>query len=94
MGRCYEFGKGTEKNYRKAFEYYMQCQKKGYNKAQYQVGRCYENGIGVEIDYQQALKNYKQLFQTNPDKSNFVLGNRFAEGKIVKKNNKIAFEYY
>jgi TPR repeat protein len=44
---CYETGKGTPKDLKKAFECYLLSALYGEPKAKYEVGRCYYYGIGV-----------------------------------------------
>ena len=60
LGNCYEDGIGTNKDKRKAFEWYEISARGGNKSAQYNLGRCYQYGIGTEKNNQEAIKWYKK----------------------------------
>ncbi len=54
-------GRGTEKNYEKAFEYFERAAKKGYEPAFFQQGLCYLYGCGVEVDLDAAFECWSKI---------------------------------
>ena len=48
VGKCYQFGNGTAKNEKLAFEYYKKTANKNFILGEFQVGYCYDKGIGIE----------------------------------------------
>ena len=54
----YEQGKGTEKNYEKAVEWYRKAADQNESAAQYSLGLMYEQGTGVQRDVDEAKKWY------------------------------------
>ena len=55
----YYFGKGTEQNYTKSFEYFQLAAQQGNSDAQFSLGLMYEDGKGTEQNYTEAYKYYK-----------------------------------
>ena len=55
LGIAYEKGKGTKKNVRAAYLFYLRAALAGEAEAFYEIGRCYCYGIGVTIDKEQAM---------------------------------------
>jgi len=47
LGEMYLFGKGVNKNYKKAFEWFSKAAKQGHISAQYNLGLLYSKGLGV-----------------------------------------------
>ena len=54
LGRCYEHGKGVEKDERQAYEWYRKSAEAGYAEGMRLLGWYYEHGKGVEQDEAQA----------------------------------------
>ncbi|MDR0909635.1 MAG: tetratricopeptide repeat protein [Spirochaetaceae bacterium] len=50
LGRCYQLGRGVERDRTKAFEWCLKAANQGYADAQYYVGFYYRRGWGVEQD--------------------------------------------
>ena len=59
LGIMYANGKGVEKNYSKAIEWWILAAGQGNDKAQYSLGLMYEKGKGVK----ENLKTAKKWFQ-------------------------------
>jgi len=51
LGTCYDFGKGVDKNIKKAFYWYMKAARNGKMEAQYNIGFFYNRGVLVKQDY-------------------------------------------
>lgn len=60
LGTLYEAGRGTEKDYMKAMEWYLKAAEKDYAQAQYHLGQLYEKGLGVKQNDIKALKWYQK----------------------------------
>ena len=60
LGKCYEFGKGVEKDPAKAVEWYRKAAEKGDATGQLAIGLCYEVGKGVEKDPVKAVEWYRK----------------------------------
>lgn len=94
MGEFYECGVGIEKDYSKAFEYYLKADTLGAYYAPYQLYRCYAYGIGVEksisasIEY--ALKGAKNH---HPDAC-MAVGYAYQTGEGISKDVSKAIEFY
>ncbi|MBQ8885261.1 MAG: sel1 repeat family protein [Clostridia bacterium] len=56
LGKCFEFGWGTEKNVKKAVKWYKKSAKQGNQKAISQLAYCYDMGIGVRKNPRKAKK--------------------------------------
>ena len=56
----YYLGKGIEKNYKKAFEWYEKVASQGFADAQYNLGNMYYYGEGVEKDSKKAIEWYEK----------------------------------
>ena len=58
-GEKYYYGRGTDMNYAKAFDWYRKAADKEHSGAEYRIGWMYEHGEGVDRDYQAALNWYR-----------------------------------
>lgn len=65
LGRCYEKGRGVQKDVNMAFSLYSKGAAKNNAKSQYALGRCYLRGKGVQADKAQAKKWFTKAFK-NP----------------------------
>ena len=50
----------NKKDYKKAFNIYMECAKENDPESLYMVGYMYEEALGVEENIEEAFKYYKQ----------------------------------
>ena len=60
LGVYYESGRGVEKDYARAMEWYVKAAGRGFESriAQYHLGRCFEYGKGTPKDLSKALEWY------------------------------------
>lgn len=65
LGRCYEKGKGVQKDLNMAFSLYTKGAAQNHAKSQYALGRCYLRGKGVQADKTLAKKWFIKAFK-NP----------------------------
>ena len=55
----YNVGKGTSKNYQKAFEWTKKSAEQGYASAQFALGAMYYDGIAIDGDSELPINNQK-----------------------------------
>jgi TPR repeat protein len=55
MGLMYRYGKGVEKNYKKAIEWYQKASEQGHPGAGANIGCMYMKGEGVKQNYKKAM---------------------------------------
>ena len=72
MGRCYEYGIGTNVDSKKAFSIYNELSQVGYEDAMYRLAYFYEHGIGTDIDKEKAFKLYNNLAQMGYEDAMFI----------------------
>ena len=65
LGRCYEKGRGVQKDLNIAFSLYTKAAAQDHAKSQYALGRCYLRGKGVQADKAQAKQWFVKAFK-NP----------------------------
>lgn len=58
IGKCYEEGKGVEKNLKIAFGFYLKGAILGYHNLMTKVGDFYKSGIGIKQNIEQAQRWY------------------------------------
>ena len=56
LGILYNEGKGVEKDYTRAYEWFLKAAKQNYPEAQFHVARMYEKGMSVEKNRFEAHK--------------------------------------
>lgn len=95
LGECLEFGRGIEKNKRKATEWYRKSAQQGYAEAQFKIGFCLEEGLGVPEDKNEAVRWYQKAARQNHSDAQARLAHHlwFGTGG-VEKNEKQALELW
>lgn len=63
IGRLYNFGYGTEKNYSEAFKWYKKAADKGNAYACYETAKMLQDGIGTENSLEQAEFYFKTAYK-------------------------------
>jgi len=94
LGRCYDYGKGIEKDPEKTFQWYMKASEQGYSKAQYDLGTCYEEGYGTEEKPEEAFKWYMEAAKQGDFNAQYEVGRCFIQGYGTKKMPEKAFKWY
>lgn len=69
LGVCYENGIGTDKDLKKAFEYYKKAYELDNSFALVSLARCYLRGIGTEINKEKAKIFIDNAIKVNPNDS-------------------------
>ena len=60
LGSCYYYGRGVDKSYTEAIEWYRKAAEKGEAYAQEYLGDCYYFGNGVDKSYTEAVEWYRK----------------------------------
>ncbi|GBB88264.1 hypothetical protein RclHR1_01480029 [Rhizophagus clarus] len=94
IGICYEFGNGTTKNEKLAFEYYKKITKKIYALGEFKVGYFYDKGIGVEKDKEQAIHWYEKAANVGHLIAMYYLGLYYKNKKGTEEDDAKAFELF
>ncbi|CAB5366780.1 unnamed protein product [Rhizophagus irregularis] len=82
---CYKNGNETEKNLKKAFNWYHKAAENGDKEAQFNLGACYEEGIGIEKDEVKASYWYQKAAQQGFGDAQYRLGFFYKISKGIKE---------
>ena len=94
QGEKYYYGRGVERDYGKAVEWYRKSAEQGNAEAQNNLGDCYADGQGIEQDYGKAMEWFcKSVEQGNADAQN-NLGDCYFEGYGVARDYAKAVEWF
>ena len=69
IGDYYLFGKGVERSYQKAIEWYLKAATNGNHDAMLNLGNCYRYGKGVKRSYSETIKWYKKSGTENANRA-------------------------
>jgi TPR repeat protein len=94
LGYMYQFGIGTVKNLKKAFEYYEKAANQGYAHSQYNLGIMYYGGTGTSKNLEKAFEYYEKAANQGHAHSQNRLGYMYQFGIGKEKNLEKSLEYY
>ncbi|MCM1488204.1 MAG: relaxase MobL [Firmicutes bacterium] len=94
LGRLYNFGYGTEKNYSEAFKWFEKAALKGNSYAQYSLGSLYYYGNGTEQNYEKAFEWYKKSADLNNAFACYSTAKMLEEGIGIEKDSEQAKIYF
>ena len=86
LGICYYNGKGVERSYPKAVEWYEKAANQGLADAQYNLGNCYYNGLGIEESFEKAAEWYEKAAKQGHAAAQFELGIGYHKGIGVEQS--------
>lgn len=86
LGKMLNAGKGTEKDFEKAFAYFEKSAISGNKYAQYSLGSMYRLGTGVEQSYENAYLWYEKSAQQENPYACYETAKLLRDGKGVEKN--------
>ena len=75
LADCYYDGKGVEKDFTKAFEWFEKAANQGSAYGQYSLGYCYEKGEGINKNKKEAIKWYKKAAEQGEESAIEALDN-------------------
>lgn len=94
IGHMYYYGQGTEKDDKKAFEWYSKSANQGSAMAQNFIGSLYYKGEGVEKNDIKAIEWYTKAASQGDAFGQANLGNMYYYGHGVEKDFTKAIEWY
>lgn len=86
LGFCYWAGKGTERDYDKAFHYYLLDAEFGDDISMYNVGCCYSHGQGTPVDEKKAVYWYQKAVDAGYNGACYNLALRYYSGRGCTKD--------
>lgn len=87
LGTLYTNGKILEKNYDKAFDYYLKAAKAGDGEGMYRVAICYEMGVGTKQDDLKAFSWFQKSSQSHVIPGMFKLGMIYLKGTLQQRRS-------
>lgn len=94
IGKMYCYGLGTEKNYTKAFDWFLKSAKENNKFAQFSLANLYYYGNGVEKDLSQAFLWYQKSATHGQPYASYAVAQMNSKGKYVSKDDNTAQQYY
>ena len=94
LGNLYYDGKGVERDYKKAMEFYGKSCEMGGARGCYNRGVLYYNGEGVKQDYGEAYYFYSEACIMRDAWGCYNIGVLYYNGEGVKQDYKKAMEYF
>jgi len=94
LGYCYESGRGVDRSFSTANEWYEKAANQGFVDAQYKLGHSYRVGRGVQIDLATALQWYKKAAENGDREALYNVGWIYATGQGTKANAEEAYRWF
>jgi hypothetical protein len=94
VGKRYERGRGVDKNYAEAANWYQKAASAGQTAAQGRLGILYFEGRGVSQNYKIALDLLSSAAKDNIPSAQFQLANMYELGAGVGENLELAISWY
>lgn len=94
LGLMYKYGRGVERSYEKAVEWYLKAAEQGDADAQCNLGFMYELGDGVEQSYEKAVEWYLKAAEQGLARAQYDLGDMYKFGRGVKQSDEKVLEWY
>jgi TPR repeat protein len=94
LARMYFDGKGVNKNYAEALQWYRKAAEQGHVRAQFYLGEMYLRGQGTPEDYAEALQWIQKAAKQNDSRAEAALGYIYYNGKGVPQDYTEAANWY
>lgn len=94
IGKMFCYGRGTEQDYEKAFEWFQRSAKQKNKFAQFSLANLYYYGSGVEKDLSQAFLWYQRASSQGQPYAAYSIAQMYRYGEYVTKDNDTAQIYY
>lgn len=93
LGRFYEYGHGTSRNFTKALEWYRKAAEAGLPEGYYNLGVCYEVGMGITSDEMKAAEYFARAAELKLPLGMHKMAALYFSGTGVTKNEPLAMDY-
>ena len=90
VGHSYWWGRGVQKNCRRAFEWFWKAAWYGDAEANTYVGMCFHDGVVVKKNFKKALKYYRFAAAKKDGYAQYCLGLCYRDGDGVTKSRRLA----
>ncbi|KAJ8936610.1 hypothetical protein NQ314_012225 [Rhamnusium bicolor] len=94
LGLMYLYGKGVEKDYSKAHQFFLAAADQGWVDGQLQLGNMYFSGLGVKKDFKMANKYFSLASQSGHVLAYYNLGQMHAQGTGMLRSCPTAVELF
>lgn len=94
LGTFYQYGNGVQRDYEKAFYWYLKAANQGSSEAQNNLASLYQEGLGVEKDLKKAHEWLLKSAQQNHGTAQFNLGLMHYYGLGIPINYEEAFAWF
>lgn len=91
---CYDYAKGCEQDFFKAFDYYQQAYEAGYKKAIMNIAYAYLTGCGCGQNYRKAIDICRDAVNGGIQEANFFAALCFENGLGVDQDYEKAIQLY
>ena len=94
LGKCYLYGRGTNKNYEEAVKWLEKAIAQNNSGAFNSMGFCYYYGYGVKQSYDEAVKYFQKAADCGEEYAYLNLGACYLQGHGVNKDVNKANELF
>lgn|GEM_PF-1225278 len=94
LGQFYRYGKGVEKSFVEARNWYLLAAKQDHPKAQFILGMMNRKGVSVSKNHRQAFQWFLKSAQGGDAKAQNLLGTVYSLGQGVKGDKAKSMEWY
>lgn len=94
LGLMWHLGKGVDRDYKRAKEFYEAAAALGYAPAMFRVGTLYANGRGVAVDFVTANSWYRRAADLGDGSAQYNLGLNILAGRGATKSAKEAYFWF
>ena len=90
LGLLYKYGRGVERDLKRAVEWYRRAAEQDHAVAQFNLGLMYDNGLGVTQDFEAAARWFRLAADKDVARAQTFLGMMYWAGKGVSKDRSLA----
>jgi hypothetical protein len=94
IGQLYRLGRGVEKDYTKASQWYEKAAEQWHSAARHNLAVLYEKGLGVPINYAKAVEWYERAANQDYGIAQFNLAVMYSIGQGTRRDLVKAYIWY
>jgi len=94
LGRLYEKGKGVDRDFNKAYDWYQKAAQKNHPDSQYRVAVGLAMGVGIAKNEPEALSWLRKAANNNQKRAQKVLAQAYEEGRLGLKADPVQAKYW